>query len=69
MDTQKPDIQKRYYRVDEAAAYFNVSSRTIYRLLEEEELQATRIRGCLRISVTEIQRYEQELLLNDPMED
>jgi len=57
--TQNP--LKRYYRVDEVAEYFSVSVRTVYRLIEEGELGRTKIRGCLRIPITEIQRYENRL--------
>ena len=47
--------------VDEMAVYFAISVRTVYRLLDEGDLQATRIRGCLRISVEEITRFEEVL--------
>jgi len=57
--TQNP--LKRYYRVDEVAEYFSISVRTVYRLIEEGELGRTKIRGCLRIPITEIQRYENRL--------
>jgi excisionase family DNA binding protein len=52
---------KRYYRVDEVAAYFAISVRTVYRLLDEGELQGCRIRGCVRVSAEEVQRYEEML--------
>jgi len=52
---------KQYYRVDEVAEYFSVSVRTVYRLIEEGELKATKIRGCLRVHVGEIGRYEKKL--------
>ena len=58
--TQNP--LKRYYRVDEVAEYFSISVRTVYRLIEEGELGRTKIRGCLRIPITEIQRYENDLM-------
>jgi len=57
--TQNP--LTRYYRVDEVAEYFSISVRTVYRLIEEGELGRTKIRGCLRIPITEIQRYENRL--------
>ena len=57
--TQHP--LKGYYRVDEVAEYFSISVRTVYRLIEEGELGRAKIRGCLRIPITEIQRYEKEL--------
>ena len=56
------NLLKRYYRVDEVAEYFSISVRTVYRLIEEGELRRTKIRGCLRIPITEIQRYEKDLM-------
>jgi len=43
------------------ADYFNVSTRTIYRLIEEGELPRVKIRGCLRIPIWEIEKYEEKL--------
>ena len=45
----------------EVAEYFTVSVRTVYRLIDEGDLKRTKIRGCLRIPVWEIERYEKEL--------
>lgn len=53
-----PAPLKRFYRVDEVAVYFAVSARTVYRLLDMGDLQATRIRGCLRVSSDELKRFE-----------
>ena len=53
-----PAPLKRFYRVDEVAVYFAISARTVYRLLDMGDLQATRIRGCLRVSSAEVQRFE-----------
>jgi excisionase family DNA binding protein len=47
--------------VNEVAVYFAISARTVYRLLDEGDLQATRIRGCVRVSVEEIRRFEETL--------
>jgi len=52
---------KQYLRVDEVAEYFCISVRTVYRLIDEGELKRTKIRGCLRIPLWEIARYEKEL--------
>lgn len=52
---------KRFYRVDEVALYFAVSVRTVYRLLDEGDLKASRIRGCLRVSAEELGRFEEKL--------
>ena len=57
--TQNP--LKRYYSVDEVAEYFSISVRTVYRLIEEGELSRVKIRGCLRIPLGEINRYEGKL--------
>jgi excisionase family DNA binding protein len=56
-----PHPLKRYYRVDEVAAYFAVSVRTVYRLLDEGDLQGCRIRGCVRVSAEEVRRFEEAL--------
>jgi excisionase family DNA binding protein len=53
---------KRYFRIDEVAVYFAISTRTVYRLLDEGDLQAARIRGCVRVSSEEIKRYESMLV-------
>ncbi len=53
---------KRYYRVEEVAEYFAVSVRTVYRLIDEGDLRANRIRGCLRVSVEEIMSYAERIM-------
>ncbi len=57
----KPNLLKQYLRVDEVADYFAISVRTVYRLIDEGDLKRTKIRGCLRVPVSEIERYEKEL--------
>jgi excisionase family DNA binding protein len=47
------------------AAYFSISARTVYRLLDEGDLQVTRIRGSVRVSVEEIRRFEQSMSGNE----
>jgi len=42
-------IDKDLFRPDEAAAYFDVSKKTIYLWVEIGELQAVKIGGVLRI--------------------
>ena len=59
--TPTPQPLKRYYRVDEVAAYFSISVRTVYRLLDEGDLQRRKIRGCLRVSVEEVTRFENNM--------
>ena len=57
----RPNPLKQYLRVDEVADYFAISVRTVYRLIDEGDLKRTKIRGCLRVPVWEIERYEKEL--------
>jgi len=58
---ESPPPLKRYYRLNEVAAYFDISERTVYRLLDDGDLQATRIRKCLRVSAEEIRRFAASL--------
>jgi len=58
-------VQKHYYRLDEVAVYFSISMRTVYRLLEDGDLQVTRIRGCFRVSYEELKRFEALLGADD----
>ena len=53
-----PHPLKRYYRLDEVAAYFAISLRTVYRLMDEGIVSGTKIRKCVRISIDEIKRLE-----------
>lgn len=58
---------KRYFRIDEVAVYFAISARTVYRLLDEGDLQAARIRGCVRVSSEELKRFETLLMVDNDM--
>ena len=58
---ESPSSLKHYYRLDEVAVYFGISERTVYRLLDEGDLQPTRIRRCLRVSAEEIRKFEERL--------
>lgn len=55
-------LTKRYYRVDEVAAYFAVSVRTIYRMIYDGEIKTIRIRGLIRISVEELRAFEERAI-------
>lgn len=57
--TPRP-LLKNYYRIDEAAAYFDVSRYTIYRFIEAGELPAVRIRNALRIKAADLRRLERQ---------
>ncbi len=60
-----PHHLKRYYRVDEVAAYFSVSDRTIYRLIDTGDIKAIRLRDCIRVPSEELKRFEASLLDDD----
>jgi excisionase family DNA binding protein len=47
--------------MDEVAVYFAISGRTVYRLLDEGNLNGTKIRSCLRVSVEELNRFEKNV--------
>jgi excisionase family DNA binding protein len=55
---------KQYFRIDEVAEYFSISVRSVYRLIDDGELKRMKIRGCIRIPLSEIERYEKELEKN-----
>jgi|LSQX01.1.fsa_nt_gb excisionase family DNA binding protein len=60
-----PPFTKRYYRVDEVAAYFAVSERTIYRMIYAGEIKTIRIRDRIRISVKEVQAFEERAIATE----
>lgn len=49
------------FHVDEAAEYFAVSVRTVYRLIGKGRLNRSKIRGCPRVPPEEIRRCKREL--------
>jgi len=57
---------KRYYRLDEVAAYFAISRSTVYRLMDEGCLRGTKIRKCMRVSADELRRYEESIAETTP---
>lgn len=64
--TSPRGVHKRYLRIDEVAQYLGISRRTVYRLIEEEKLEAVKIRGCSRVRWDDLQRFE--AYLNDAKE-
>ena len=59
-------LPKRYWRLDEVAAYFAISERTVYRLIEDGDLQTIRIRSCRRVALEEVKRFEERLAEVEP---
>ena len=43
------------------AEYFAISLRTVCSLLDEGHLKGTKIRKCMRLSVEEVRRLEEEI--------
>jgi len=58
LKTNNSGTLKQYYRIDEVADYFSISKPTVYRLIADGEIQAIKIRQCVRVSAQEIQRLE-----------
>ncbi len=56
--------EKIYFILDEVARHFSISLRTIYRMIEDEELPAVKIRGSLRIHKSDLAKYERWLRKN-----
>ena len=54
------DGRRKYYSPAEVAAYFGVSTRTVYRLVKRGEVRAVRIGESVRIPRGEVLRYESE---------
>jgi excisionase family DNA binding protein len=50
--------RKNYYRVDEVAQYFSLSTRTIYRLIRQGKIVPLKINHSLRIPAREIHKFE-----------
>jgi len=53
---------KRYYRVDEVAVYLAISVGPFTGSYMGGDLQATRIRGCLRVSEEDMKIFEASLM-------
>lgn len=44
-------------RIRQAAALLNVSPRTVWRMIADQEMAVFRIRGCTRIPLEEVQKH------------
>lgn len=53
-------MEKRTYRVDEAAEEFDVSRRTIERLIKRGELQSYKVGDTRRIDAEELERLKKK---------
>ena len=50
-------IDKVLLTIHEVAEIFNLSKFTIYRMLKDGEIQATRIRGSIRVFGSSLEKY------------
>lgn len=50
-------IDKVLLTIHEVAAIFNLSKFTVYRMLKDGDLQATKIRGSIRVFGRSLERY------------
>ena len=58
-------MQKKSYRVDEVAKEFAVSRRTVYRMIQEHELESFKVRDRLRIDAAEVERLKKKEMQSD----
>jgi len=52
-------MEKRLYRVDEVAKYFDVSKSLVYQWIDFGELEAEKYRGTIRVSHEAIIAYRE----------
>ena len=53
-------MEKRLFRPDEVAKVLNCSRRTVYRMIEERQIQSLLLRGALRVTKESIDTYIDE---------
>jgi excisionase family DNA binding protein len=53
--TTKEIVGRPLYTTGQVARKMNVSKRTIYRMVDDQQLHPTRLRGCLRFLPEEIE--------------
>jgi excisionase family DNA binding protein len=59
-DSQKAKVTDEIMTLDEVAAYLKVTTRTIYRMLEEDQIPAFKIRGAWRFRKDEIEKMTKQ---------
>lgn len=68
--TSSRALPPRYYRVEEVAHILAVSTRTVYRMIEDGKLPAVRVRRSIRIRCEDLERLDQALPASgDPDEE
>jgi putative molybdopterin biosynthesis protein len=53
-------MTKKSYRIDEVAREFAVSRRTIYRMIEDGQLDSFKVRDRQRIDAAEVERLKKK---------
>lgn len=63
MKDQRPvkKFEKRYFSPLEVARYFAISKDTVYRMINDGEIAACKVRCCLRIPASELRKYEKRI--------
>jgi excisionase family DNA binding protein len=56
-EKSKPELSNESLRVKDAAAILNVSRRTVWRMIADGQLTASRIRRCTRLSLAQVMGY------------
>ena len=57
METSETNLQRCSVSVKDAAVTLGVSQRTIWRMIADSQLTALRIRGCTRLSLSQVLGY------------
>ena len=56
---EAPFNGKQFLRMEEVAAYFEVTPRTVYRWVDEGLLPAYKLGGCLRVKTSDLEVFEE----------
>ncbi len=54
------DLCQKYYRIPVLAGMFDVSEKTIRRMITDRRIRANRIAGCIRIPHSELSKIVQD---------
>jgi excisionase family DNA binding protein len=59
METREHNLQDCLVTVKTAATMLGVSERTVWRMISDQQLTPVRIRGCTRLSLSQVAHYLQ----------
>ena len=55
---------RKSFSVSTVSKIFDVSEKTIRRMVDEEKLTGFKVRGCLRITAASVERYRRQAILD-----